>query len=148
MAPMSRSTWPRPHRTAEATPFSCCCRPKGRRSARSARSTFAGVRPGMRVPGPSWSHRRPVPAQSVLCRQLRPGCGLRCPVHTAADGRRVDAALYVIFASIGLIETLADSSAFAVLPQAVAADGLDKANSQIAATQIILDEFVGLPVGS
>jgi hypothetical protein len=27
------------------------------------------------------------------------------------------------------------------------ADGLDKANSQIAATQIILDEFVGLPVG-
>jgi MFS family permease len=55
--------------------------------------------------------------------------------------------LYVIFASIGLIETLADSSAFAVLPQAVAAEGLDKANSQIAATQIVLDEFIGPPVG-
>lgn len=55
--------------------------------------------------------------------------------------------LYVIFASIGLIETLADSSAFAVLPQAVATKDLDKANSQIAATQIILDEFVGPPVG-
>jgi predicted MFS family arabinose efflux permease len=55
--------------------------------------------------------------------------------------------LYVIFASIGLIETLADSSAFAVLPQAVATEDLDKANSQIAATQLILDEFVGPPVG-
>src|ERR1022692_4731378 len=55
--------------------------------------------------------------------------------------------LYVIFASIGLFETLADSSAFAVLPQAVQAAGLDKANSQIAATQIVLDEFIGPPVG-
>jgi MFS family permease len=55
--------------------------------------------------------------------------------------------LYLVFASIGLTETLADSSAFAVLPQAVAAEGLDMANSQIAATQIILDEFVGPPIG-
>jgi MFS family permease len=55
--------------------------------------------------------------------------------------------LYVIFASIGLIETLADSSAFAVLPQAVAAEGLDKANSRVAATQIVLDEFIGPPAG-
>ena len=46
----------------------------------------------------------------------------------------------------------AQAAVFAVLcilqPMDAVADGLDKANSQIAATQIILDEFVGLPVGS
>lgn len=55
--------------------------------------------------------------------------------------------LYLAFALVGIIETVSDSSAFAVLPQAVPARGLDRANSQIAATQIVVDEFVGPPVG-
>lgn len=57
------------------------------------------------------------------------------------------AALYVICAAMGVVETLSDSAAFAVLPQAVAADGLDRANSQIAATQTVVDGFVGPSLG-
>ncbi|MEU3017459.1 MULTISPECIES: MFS transporter [unclassified Nocardiopsis] len=56
-------------------------------------------------------------------------------------------ALYLVFALVGVIETVSDSSALAVLPQAVPASGLDRANSQIAATQIVVDEFTGPPVG-
>ncbi|HEY8914661.1 MFS transporter [Lacisediminihabitans sp.] len=57
------------------------------------------------------------------------------------------AALYIIYAAMGVIESLSDSSTFAVLPQAVAPGGLDRANAQIAGTQIIVDEFVGPPLG-
>lgn len=56
-------------------------------------------------------------------------------------------ALYVVYAVMGIVETLSDSAAVAVLPQAVAAAGLDRANSQIAGTQIVVDEFVGPPLG-
>ena len=47
--------------------------------------------------------------------------------------------------AMGIIETLSDSAAFAVLPQAVRPQGLDRANSQVAATQTVVDEFVGPP---
>jgi len=56
-------------------------------------------------------------------------------------------ALYVVYAAMGVVETLSDSAAFALLPQAVPAEGLDRANSQIAATQTVVDEFVGPPLG-
>jgi predicted MFS family arabinose efflux permease len=56
-------------------------------------------------------------------------------------------ALYVTYAAMGIVETLSDSSAFAVLPQAIHPKGLDRANAQIAATQIVIDEFVGPPLG-
>lgn len=55
--------------------------------------------------------------------------------------------LYAVFGTVGLVRTLADSSAFAVLPQAVSPEDLDRANSQITATQIVLDEFIGPPIG-
>ena len=55
--------------------------------------------------------------------------------------------LYVVYAALGVIETVSDTSAFAVLPQAVAAPDLDRANSQIAGTQVVIDEFVGPPLG-
>ncbi|MFD4636335.1 MFS transporter [Lentzea sp. NPDC058436] len=55
--------------------------------------------------------------------------------------------LYLIYAVMGIVETLADSAAVAVLPQAVPPEGLDKANSQIAGTQLVIDEFVGPPLG-
>lgn len=48
---------------------------------------------------------------------------------------------------MGIIETLADSAAVAVLPQAVPPEGLDRANSQIAGTRLVIDEFVGPPLG-
>ncbi|WP_275002409.1 MFS transporter [Promicromonospora iranensis] len=56
-------------------------------------------------------------------------------------------ALYVVYAVMGVIETLSDSAASAVLPQAVEPHGLDRANSQIAGTQTVVDEFVGPPLG-
>ncbi|WP_017590573.1 MFS transporter [Nocardiopsis ganjiahuensis] len=55
--------------------------------------------------------------------------------------------LYLVFAVMGVVETVSDSSAFAVLPQAVRPQGLDRANSRIAGTQIVVDEFVGPPLG-
>jgi MFS family permease len=56
-------------------------------------------------------------------------------------------ALYVVYAVMGVIETLSDSAASAILPRAVAPQGLDRANSQIAGTQTVVDEFVGPPLG-
>lgn len=57
------------------------------------------------------------------------------------------AALYVVYAVMGVVETLSDSASFAVLPQAVQPHSLDRANSQVAATQTVVDEFVGPPLG-
>lgn len=57
------------------------------------------------------------------------------------------AVLYLVFAVMGVLETVSDSSAFAVLPQAVRPQGLERANSRIAGTQIVVDEFVGPPLG-
>lgn len=56
-------------------------------------------------------------------------------------------ALYLVYAIMGIVETLADSAAMSILPQAVPAPKLDRANSQIAGTQIVVDEFVGPPLG-
>lgn len=55
--------------------------------------------------------------------------------------------LYLVYAVMGVIETLADSAAVSILPQAVPAAQLDRANSQIAGTQVVIDEFVGPPLG-
>ncbi len=57
------------------------------------------------------------------------------------------AALYVVYAVMGIVETLSDSAAIAVPPQAVVPEGLERANSQIAGTQIVVDEFLGPPLG-
>lgn len=56
-------------------------------------------------------------------------------------------ALYVVYAVMGVVETLSDGASFAVLPQAVQPQVLDRANSQVAATQTVVDEFVGPPLG-
>jgi predicted MFS family arabinose efflux permease len=57
------------------------------------------------------------------------------------------AALYAVYAFMGIVETISDSAAVAVLPQAVPPDQLDRANSQIAGTQTLVDEFIGPPLG-
>lgn len=57
------------------------------------------------------------------------------------------AALYIVYAFMGIVETISDSAAVAVLPQAVAPAGLDRANSRIAGTQTLVDEFIGPPLG-
>lgn len=55
--------------------------------------------------------------------------------------------LYAVVATMGIVETVSDTSVFAVLPQAVPRDRLDRANSQVAGTQLVADEFVGPPLG-
>lgn len=57
------------------------------------------------------------------------------------------AVLYLVYAVMGVIETMADGAARAVLPQVVPPEGLDKANSQITGTQLVIDEFIGPPLG-
>lgn len=56
-------------------------------------------------------------------------------------------ALYLIFTLVGLLETAADNSALSILPSLVHTEDLDKANSQITATQLVADEFIGPPLG-
>lgn len=55
--------------------------------------------------------------------------------------------LYAVFVLLGLLETVADNAAFAILPAVVDKDRLERANSQIAGTQLVADEFVGPPLG-
>lgn len=57
------------------------------------------------------------------------------------------AALYAVYAFMGVVETISDSAAVAVLPQAVPPEQLDRANSRIAGTQTLVDEFIGPPLG-
>lgn len=56
-------------------------------------------------------------------------------------------ALYAVYALMGVLETLADGAAVAILPQVVPTARLDRANSQITGTQVVVDEFLGPPLG-
>lgn len=64
-----------------------------------------------------------------------------------ANGAGSIGMLYVVFSLIGILETAADNSSLSILPSIVDVENLDKANSQITATQLVADEFVGPPVG-
>ncbi|MZF89104.1 MFS transporter [Streptomyces sp. SID5643] len=55
--------------------------------------------------------------------------------------------LYGVFVVLGLLETLADVSAFSVLPTVVTAKDLDRANSRLAGAQTVCDEIAGPPLG-
>jgi len=55
--------------------------------------------------------------------------------------------LYTIYAVIGLVETTSDNAVFSVLPSLATGERLDRANAQIAGTQLVLDEFIGPPLG-
>lgn len=55
--------------------------------------------------------------------------------------------LYLAMAVIALLEGAADTAAMAILPQIVPTRDLDHANSKIAATQLVADEFAGPPLG-
>jgi predicted MFS family arabinose efflux permease len=57
------------------------------------------------------------------------------------------ATLYAGFVALGLLETVADTSAFSVLPTIVGPGDLDRANGRMTAAQIICDEFAGPPLG-
>ncbi|XVU29799.1 MFS transporter [Actinoplanes sp. CA-054009] len=52
-----------------------------------------------------------------------------------------------VFVVLGLFETLADVSAFSILPAVVAPQHLDRANSRLAGAQTIGDEIAGPPLG-
>ncbi|MGQ4272209.1 hypothetical protein [Nocardiopsis changdeensis] len=67
-------------------------------------------------------------------------------VLIALDGL-VLAALYAATALVGVLELLSDGAAVAVLPRAVSARDLDRANARIAGAQTALDGFAGPPLG-
>lgn len=56
-------------------------------------------------------------------------------------------ALYGVFALMGVLETLADVSAFSVLPALVERRELDRANGRLAGAQTVCDEIAGPPLG-
>lgn len=58
------------------------------------------------------------------------------------------AVLYAAVFALGTAETVVDNAALAVLPSLVERDGLERANGKIFATQSVLNELVGPPVGS
>lgn len=55
--------------------------------------------------------------------------------------------LYVIFFLLGTTETLFDNASFAILPTVVEQDRLEHANSRLYATQTVMNEFIGPPLG-
>ncbi|MGH3652534.1 MFS transporter [Glutamicibacter sp.] len=55
--------------------------------------------------------------------------------------------LYLAMALISVLEGICDSAAVAILPQLELPGNLDRANSKIAATQLLADEFAGPPLG-
>ncbi|GAA2564000.1 MFS transporter [Winogradskya consettensis] len=55
--------------------------------------------------------------------------------------------LYAVFVVLGLLETVADTSAFSVLPTIVPARDLDRANGRLSTAQIVCDELLGPPLG-
>lgn len=57
------------------------------------------------------------------------------------------AVLYLAMFALGLAETIVDTAALAVLPRLVSRDRLERANGRIFATQSVLDELVGPPLG-
>ncbi len=75
------------------------------------------------------------------------GLLLACLALFVATGTASLPALYVVFALVGMLETAADNSALSILPSIVESGALDRANSQISATQLVADEFVGPPLG-
>ncbi|TAP26939.1 MFS transporter [Arthrobacter sp. S41] len=55
--------------------------------------------------------------------------------------------LYLAMAVVAVFEGTADTAAVAILPRLVKTTNLDRANSKIAATQLVTDEIVGPPLG-
>lgn len=55
--------------------------------------------------------------------------------------------LYAVMFGLGMAETIVDNAALAVLPRLLDRDRLEWANGRIFATQSVLDELVGPPVG-
>ncbi|MBF9069810.1 MFS transporter [Streptacidiphilus fuscans] len=99
-------------------------------------STFSGVLADRS------ERRRMLVAVSVLRGLLLVALATAVALHAASIWM-----LYGVFVLLGLLETLADTSAFVLLPSVVEADGLTRANSQLSAAQTVLDEIMGPPLG-
>lgn len=55
--------------------------------------------------------------------------------------------LYAVYCLVGVMENLADNAGLAILPDLVQDEQLDRANSHLAAVQLVADEFAGPPLG-
>ena len=66
---------------------------------------------------------------------------------TLATGSSHLLVLYAVMFALGMAETIVDNAALAVLPRLLDRDRLEWANGRIFATQSVLDELVGPPLG-
>lgn len=55
--------------------------------------------------------------------------------------------LYAVYVALGVLETMADTSAFAILPSIVSDADLARANGRLATAQTVCDEIAGPPIG-
>ncbi len=68
-------------------------------------------------------------------------------VLVAVDRIGIGLLLPIVFV-VGVAETIADSSASALLPSLVPASGLERANARLYGTEVIANSFVGPPLGA
>lgn len=107
---------------------------------------YALVRLFVALPIGVWVDRADRRTLMVSANLLRGGAlvGLALTVQLGVSSLVV---LYATMAVVGTLESVADSSAVAVVPSLVGRDHLDTANGRIAAAQLVADELAGPPLG-
>ncbi len=107
---------------------------------------YALVRLFVALPIGVWVDRADRRTLMVSANLLRGGAlaGLALTVQLGVSSLVV---LYATMAVVGTLESVADSSAVAIVPSLVGRDHLDTANGRIAAAQLVADELVGPPLG-
>lgn len=107
---------------------------------------YALVRLFVALPIGVWVDRADRRTLMVSANLLRGGAlvGLALTVQLGVSSLVV---LYATMAVVGTLESVADSSAVAVVPSLVSRDHLDTANGRIAAAQLVADELAGPPLG-
>lgn len=64
-----------------------------------------------------------------------------------STGAESIAVLYVLYAVLGTFETAADNASVSLVPSLVPVTQLDRGNGRLSAAQLVVDEFVGPPLG-
>jgi MFS family permease len=107
---------------------------------------YALVRLFVALPIGVWVDRADRRTLMVSANLLRGGAlvGLALTVQLGVSSLVV---LYATMAVVGTLESVADSSAVAIVPSLVGRDHLDTANGRIAAAQLVADELAGPPLG-
>jgi len=84
----------------------------------------------------------------MVVANLMRACALALLAAALGAGIESLALLYAAVFALGVSETFVDNASLAVLPAIVGRDDLDAANGRIFATQSVMNELVGPPLGS